>query len=35
MGFFNGTSLLPVNFLSHRERGEKEKKKFGLKPSEY
>jgi len=35
MGFFNGTSLLPVNFSFHRERGKKEKKKFGLKPSEY
>ncbi len=35
MGYYNGTSLLPVNFSFHREIGKNEKKKFGLKPSEY
>lgn len=35
MGYFNGTSLLPINFSFHREVGKNKKKKFGLKPSEY
>lgn len=35
MGYYNGTSLLPVNFSFHREAGKNKKKKFGLKPSEY
>ena len=35
MGYYNGTSLLPINFSSHREIGKNEKKKFGLKPKEY
>jgi hypothetical protein len=35
MGFYNGTSLLPVNFSLHREKGKNQKKLFGLKKIEY
>jgi hypothetical protein len=30
MGYYNGTSLLPINFSFHREVGKNKKKKFGL-----
>ena len=35
MGYFNRTTLLPVNFSLHREKGKNKKKLFGLKPSHY
>jgi predicted nucleic acid-binding Zn finger protein len=35
MGYWDGTSFIPLDFSLHREKGSKENKPFGLKKKEY